>query len=118
MNISLDPSLLEALKSLAAKLGTTVEYLFGVMTRQATTNAIMSLVWCAFALVAFVALIYGIRVTNERDPEWDSPLVPIYGLCLLPVALAFVISLSCGIKGLINPDYYALELLFQAIKIK
>ncbi len=43
MNISLDPALLEALKSLAAKLGTTVEYMFGVMTKHMISTSTVRL---------------------------------------------------------------------------
>jgi formate-dependent nitrite reductase membrane component NrfD len=116
MNISLDPALLEAIQALAAKLGTTVEYLFGVMTRQAVTNATIGLIWSGVYLVLCPILILSGFKANKHDPCWNTPLVPVFFLTSLLALGLLLATLSDSIKGLMNPDYYALKLLFQTLK--
>ena len=117
MNISLDPALLEAIQALAAKLGTTVEYLFGVMTKQAITNATGGIILCSAGLVVAAVLVFvGVKCCAKWDPNWDTPLAGACFMLALFLTVLCVANLVESAKGLMNPDYYALKLLFETLK--
>ena len=117
MNISLDPALLEAIQALAAKLGTTVEYLFGVMTKQAIANATGGIILCSVGLVFAIVLVFvGVKCCTKWDPNWNTPFAGVCFILALILTVLGVSNLVENIKGLMNPDYYALKLLFQTLK--
>ena len=119
----MDDKTLQALTGLAAKLGTTAEYLWGVLLKQAPiTGAVEIFVmatWCAAA----VCLLRLVRRKTTKPPateverctraEWAEE-----GACLAWVLSGFfclitalVVSggLSSAIAALVNPEYWALR---------
>lgn len=100
------------LEQLALKLGTTTEYLWGVMLKQAP---IEGFVWVA----QFCAMLVGIfglyRLTKylAKQDSWDEPhiVVPvIFAWIVMGMFFLFIfLSVSTIVACFLNPEYWALE---------
>jgi len=106
------------LQNLANKLGTTSEYLWGVLLRQATISGITDILQYIIIAVAGFAY-YRWATSKNRDfgPGGDSwPAALVIGI---PLAALVVISFFCfptTIAALVNPEYWALDRVLSAIK--
>lgn len=117
----MDTKTAELIEKLAQKLGTTSEYLWGVLINQAKVSAFTSLVLVVFTLI-FGIVLYKLHkrfskkgTYNELDDLTVAPMVVL--------ALVFVISLGCSaykipniINGFLNPEYWALKEVLDQIK--
>lgn len=114
---------LEALAVLAAKLGTTAEYLWGVLLKQAPIQAVSDIVVCV-AWIVGAALTWGFvkrKTTLPVDtdyqpprPEWqsDAAVGCGWGLAIgvaLVAALVVGVNLPGIVTALLNPEYWALR---------
>ena len=121
----MDEKTLLALTALAQKLGTTAEYLWGVLIKQAAvtgvTNIIEMSVWLAIA-IAWGVLTY--RKTRKVLPEGAGPyscasaeweeeaaFFAWLGAFLLAVTAAIVacVGVSDSVAAFLNPEYWALK---------
>ncbi len=111
----MDDKTLQALTALANKLGTTAEYLWGVLLKQAPLTGAMSLMMMTAWIVVCVLLVRYVRSkTRGTDPEWDDEMVRIFsriGVGLVCAVLAMVITLELGnaVNAIVNPEYWALR---------
>ncbi len=110
----MNDKVLEALQTLAAKLGTTVDHLWGVLLKQAPIDGTIDLIVC-IALVWFnVSFLRAVvRKTLSDDPEWEEEKAII---AWMMVAVFFVISglivwhnTAMIIASFFNPEYWALN---------
>ena len=104
----MDDKTLMALTALANKLGTTAEYLWGVLVRQAPISAVTDI----FTIAAMViALFFLARFFVRRPPDEDFGLffawlfVGVFGVVIV---IAAVSSIEMAIAGIFNPEYWAL----------
>jgi ribose/xylose/arabinose/galactoside ABC-type transport system permease subunit len=119
----MDDKTLQAMTALAAKLGTTAEYLWGVLLRQAPiTGAVDLLVMAAWVAAALCFLRY-VRAKTTRPPgtrddpfpraQWDgdATFFAWAGAILFAVLTGLIVgaSLSTTIAALVNPEYWALR---------
>lgn len=118
------------LEKLAAKLGTTVEMLWGVLLKQAPISAAVDLVTC----VALVGLtVWSVRFVQRKTtppPKTDKDRYPSADwreegelLAWLTVAaFAFLVLICVGtsaqniVAGFFNPQYWALEQILSKCK--
>lgn len=116
----------EALKLLAAKLGTTADFLWDVLIRQAYIEGITSII---IASVPFILLIFYMifvkwffknveRLEDDHENIWCACWITSV---VLGAALMVTIALSiCQIKHIVtvflNPEYWALEQILNIIK--
>ena len=106
----MDEKKLNALTALAAKLGTTAEYLWAAMLRQAPVAGVAELIFIALwgAIVVWLA---GCMRRRDRDTQdvdaimlgWAGVLV-MAALCLIYVAA----RLNMILAAFFNPEYWAL----------
>jgi len=105
------------LEQLAIKLGTTVEYLWGVLIKQAHVNAIVNLTFVGVSgLVIVIGLMFIpkiIKLDNEKR-TWDEMSIRnttwiIYGIVNTILLLILVMCLVPAITQLLNPEYWALQ---------
>jgi len=118
----MDEKTLQALTELASKLGTTAEYLWAALLRQALIGGISDImlmaVWIAIT-VLWVKVVF--RKTKEPEqskngyvsPEWASEsaffawasaaILVLLTLCMITN------SLSITIAAFANPEYWALK---------
>lgn len=113
---------IQALNVLAAKLGTTAEYLWGVLVRQAPITGALDLAVMAAWLVA---LIFSARFVHKNtagdEPRWDDEAARFFAwggvwLGALFVALIGGIIIPSAVSAILNPEYWALKQLLGAIK--
>ena len=113
---------LQALTALATKLGTTAEYLWGVLLRQAPLSGVMTLVTVAVMVVAAVLLARFVRSKTKkvddgegyRRAEWEDEVAIVFAwgsvwcfaLITLVVALA---EMPNAITAFVNPEFWALR---------
>ena len=120
----MDQNTLQALTALAAKLGTTAEYLWGVLLRQApitgATDLLVMVAWVT-AVVIWARIVRRktakpAPTTEDRYPSaaWDDEVG--VGLAWASVAaIAAITSLIIGsnlsttVAALVNPEYWALR---------
>ena len=120
----MDEKTLQALTALAAKLGTTAEYLWGVLLKQAPITGVVDLLVCAAWIAGVVAWAKFVnrkttkpaRTEDEQYPsaEWSDEVG--VGLAWASVVVAAIITalvvgseLSTIVAALANPEYWALK---------
>jgi len=119
----MDDKTLQALTALANKLGTTAEYLWGVLLRQAPiTGAIDMLLMAAWVVGAVMWCRFVARKTappkateDDRYPRADWAEESAFfswvsvGVVALFAGLAVSSSLAIALAALFNPEYWALR---------
>lgn len=115
--MSIDPCLIEALQTLAEKLGTSFEYLM-VLGRQRVAAEIFGL--CISVLVTLVALVFSVMATSyfwrNRQPD---DLFPDYIHGVMGGVLSSVVLLVLLTKLIIlcvSREYHAIEYVFELLK--
>ena len=119
----MDEKTLSALTTLAQKLGTTAEYLWGVLLKQAPITGAIELVVMAAWIAAAVWWLRLVQrktskptaSTENKYPraEWEAEgAVFAWGsvvICWLLVGLCVGPTLSSTAAALLNPEYWALK---------
>jgi len=113
---------IQLLTTLAEKLGTTTEYLWGVLLKQAPISGVINGgILLALAVSAVVAAIFVYGKTNPPpktkenpypQPEWDGDPFLVWLAVALWVVLVVVLitaNLALVVAALINPEYWALK---------
>ncbi len=114
------------LEQLAEKLGTTTEYLWGVLITQAKVSAIIDLIYIVLVSIIGV-IIYKVHKHLMKENEngdtryyilEDSAVIPMFIVSIVWSVLFIVCFFSLGniISGLINPEYWALEQVLDIVK--
>ncbi|MDE1437634.1 hypothetical protein P9C91_18085 [Bacillus licheniformis] len=114
---------MEYIDKLAAKLGVAAEHVYGVLVKQAfasgVTDSIIGFVFLMIAVIAGVIItrvtikVYGERHCNW-DCEWFFVVLAVGLLVILPGGISIYV-ITEGIKGLINPEYYAIKEILDTI---
>lgn len=108
----------ELLKELAARVGTTTEYLWGVLVKQAPISGV-------YAIVVFCVLICATSVAvwfseQARKKDWGELLHfwgTLFAVILIVTTLGYGLTgLKIGIYGILNPEYWALLQLLDKVK--
>lgn len=106
----------QALTALAAKLGTTAEYLWGVLLKQATITGVIDVFWgtvlFAISVLALWIVYYRVRCDS---PTWEYDegtlitirafVTTIAGICI-PLGASLI---TRGAIALTHPEYWALQ---------
>lgn len=113
----------QLIEKLASKLGTTTEYLWSVLVKQAYVSSIIDIVVSIVLVVISYLVIKGILKAYKKEQEecsrssyyssMDNPLFMlgcIFGGIFILVS-GFIILVNIGniITGLTNPEYWALN---------
>jgi hypothetical protein len=113
--MKMDEKTLQAVTALANKLGTTAEYLWGVLVKQAPISGALDLAvlaaWSA-ACVWVVRFVHG--KTSGKDPAWDDEVGRVFawvgvGLVCWLTMLIGGLSFSGSVTAIVNPEYWALR---------
>ena len=111
----MDEKTLQALNALANKLGTTAEYLWGVLLRQAPITGALDLAVMAAWVAACVLLVRFVRrKTRGEDPEWSDEMGRVFawaGAACACALTALIVGLEFGqaVTAIVNPEYWALR---------
>ena len=109
----------ELLQILATQLDTTVEHVMEILVKQATYDAINSLILSTIAILLFIvlALITGKRSIYYSHLKETDPTVGYGFLSALSVFASLVACTEVGdsIKQLFNPEFGAYKLLVDLL---
>lgn len=113
--------IVNALETLAAKLGTTSEYLWSILLKQAPISAITDLIQYGLLILACVIWSKKMKNTipkilnkglNENHWAWVVAISIMLGIFII---VAFF-SIPNTIYALVNPEYWALDRLLSKLK--
>lgn len=117
---------LQALQALAAKLGTTVEMLWGVLLRQAVIEAVSAVVWISiFAGLSVIALLFVVKKTRTPESDYgradwaeEAAFFAWAAWVVFTIIGAFVVAegVSQLLTVLFNPEYWALKQVLAVLK--
>jgi hypothetical protein len=111
------------LESLASKLGTTTEYLWGVMIKQAPIDAFVgiTLIIISFLLIIpYVRYIKWFAKNYQKCYDNDTEVGHWIAIVILAIILCIWLIISiCDINNVVtalaNPEYWALEQILNKI---
>ncbi len=106
------------LEQLATKLGTTTEYLWTILLKQAPIHAftiIGAFIFCILFGILLLRIFSKYRDTVEYKMDWQIPFIFI-SIIWMFVFIIVIAYLSSAITALLNPEYYALQQILNAIK--
>lgn len=123
----MDEKTLEALTAIATKLGTTTEYLWGVLLKQAPIAGVIDLILTvAWVAGAFIWYRYVLRKTTppkatedkrHQYADWtdEAAFFSWASVALVTVLAAAVVTgtLETTVAALANPEYWALKKIFN-----
>ena len=107
------------IQNLAAKLGTTTEYLWSVLIKQAPINAATDVL--QYIAAGFLAYFYYKWATSDKRDydEFGQMFAALgVGLPLLIILIAIFFCFPNTITALVNPEYWALKEILSAVKGK
>jgi hypothetical protein len=114
------------INNLADKLGVTANKLYPVLIKQSYVDGIFSILSCilGLAMVLSVPIVTRLIMKKDKDGEyfakyWDDGWVG-YWIGMGTIGIAGFLIMGCSfqnaITALINPDWYALQLILDKIK--
>jgi hypothetical protein len=123
MNEKVFEKVTQYIDALAAKLGVAAEHVYGVLVRQQVAEGIVNIIVgtlvlavLIFALMVLIKKVELPRIVDEFDLLGYVFVAAILLLIIgLPGSYA-VSEISDGIKQVINPEYYAIREILDAIK--
>lgn len=120
---------IEMLKALAEKLGTTSEYLWAVLIKQAYINAFLGILFLIAVIIIDCILISLHKRFSKKDSDnyrdyYDTHeglgiIMSFAGIAflILSVGAFFIIPYEVA-TALLNPEYWALDQILDTIKPK
>jgi len=114
---------IQFLNALSIKLGTTSEYLWNVLVRQAPIDGCITLiVMAAWLVVGAVVIRFFYTKNKDNDDHLDEGLTHfLLGISIvIYMCVMFIIGmcLSDAISSIVNPDYWAFNKILSSIKCK
>ena len=116
---TMNDQIMEILRVLAEKFGTTTEFLWGIMVRQAYVvgiSQIIAFVMAGLFVFAWNRYVWSIRL--PEDPQEDRGGDKTFGIMMVRLfgiigACMWAMMLLCGLTeittALINPEYWAIK---------
>ena len=109
------------IEELAQKLGTTAEYLWAVLIKQAPISAMTDLLFFILASFSGILLYKLHKWMSEKDIYEDYEDIAIAPMIVLTILwgiiwIVFFFSLGNVITGFLNPEYWALKEVLDVAK--
>lgn len=118
------------IEDLASKLGTTSEYLWNVLIRQAPIDSITSIFRIIGVVVFGIVLVklhlkfsvrdthnYGIYDATIYDRNRGVAIIMSISVCIFVIlTIASLFEIPSIVNGLANPEYWALKEIIRSIK--
>jgi hypothetical protein len=115
-------AVMQRLDALAAKLGVTAQYIYGVYVQQARVEAIRDTIAASLFLVSTLVsgyTVYRLFRRGMREDNCDDYPWVLAGIGTVVVIILFVMAMSGFYTALgewLNPQFWALDALFKAIR--
>lgn len=116
---------LQLIETLAAKLGTTVEYLWAVLLKQAFVSATISVIFIAFTIICGIFLFaFHLQFSRQQDSRYSiyeesdttCIVMGLLGIVYVGLFIGAVINVENVIIGYLNPEYWAVSQLLNGAK--
>jgi hypothetical protein len=114
------------IEQLAQKLGTTSEYLWKVLIKQAPISAFTDILYFILTIIGGVVIFKIHKRLLKKDSDGDSiyykaeegAIIPMIIITLLWIIcfLGFFFSIGDIINGFLNPEYWALKQVLSSCK--
>lgn len=113
----MDEKTLQALQALAQKMGTTAEYLWGVLVKQAPISATVDVIGVLVVFCVLVA-VWRKAIFMHEDVNGEAKFLGFAALVFVTILAIFVVwnYADSTIAGFLNPEYWALHELFRSVK--
>ncbi|MEO6901574.1 MAG: hypothetical protein ABI241_00640 [Bacteroidia bacterium] len=101
------------LEKLANKLGTTTEYLWKILLKQAFNDAVISTIYLIVICVIFYIMYL------KRSYLMDEDNIGVSTICVIAILFMLIFACFCfesAISGFFNPEYWALNEIINSIK--
>jgi 4-hydroxybenzoate polyprenyltransferase len=121
----MDSTTATLLRELATKLGTTSEYLWRVLLKQAFISGISDIIYYIALTIATIYLFWlhkKFSVENEKKQslyykkEWIILPMGAAGFILIIALLCAIGNIPDTIAALVNPEYWALDQILHKVK--
>jgi heme/copper-type cytochrome/quinol oxidase subunit 2 len=113
------------LEQLAAKLGTTTEYLWHVLVEAQRINGVISLVELSIAIVFVIAAVKVFHYAwvyrspenaGYGDDDWRMPVLAISGVVFTVALISVLVTLEWSLLEFTRPEYAALKEILSVLK--
>ena len=102
----MEEKVFDALQTLAGQFNTTVEFLWGVLLKQALVDGSLSVFTAAFFLIAGVWIQVTLSKAKDLDSEsWCIATFVLWAFC----GPVIFFNIQSALTSLINPEYWALR---------
>jgi hypothetical protein len=110
---------LDMLQVLAAKLGTTVEHVYGLAVRQAMIVGVQDLVWgiglgCTAFLLSRKSYKWWLAYREDAYAAHDLKAI-FSGIGAVIAAVVAFVCLSEALPHLLNPEFFAVRFILQSL---
>lgn len=122
----MDTETVNLLTELASKLGTTSEYLWDILLRQAPITATIILIQIIFTVLSGIFLWklhkYFSKETDERYSMYDrgngglEVLMTMFSTLILVISIILFFGIADMLNGYFNPEYWALNKILNVLK--
>lgn len=112
-------------EQLAQKLGTTTEYLWSVLLRQAPISALTDLIYFVLVCIGGVFILKAHKNFSKENERRDSkyydndalaPIMIVVVVIWTVLFLAAFFSIGNIVNGFFNPEYWALDEILSSLK--
>jgi len=104
------------LEKLAEKLGTTTQYLWGVLIKQAPVAAVTELIYLILVVLGGIILY---KIHKRLSYEEEESLIAPMAIATIIWGILFIVcffSIGTIVTGFFNPEYWALDEIMSLIK--
>lgn len=112
------------IEQLAQKLGTTSEYLWGILLKQATIDATITLIQCILIWLGVIVFYKFHKYFSKKEDRTYSIYDRNETICATMVIASFIMgvmliisffSINSIISGYFNPEYWALNEILKSL---
>lgn len=109
------------LKELAEKLGVTVEYLWGVLIKQAPLSGIADIIqYILLGIATWIFVKMSVRFHHKiQEKNWDEMAYVLPGYIGIVIGVFWIAAFFCfpnTIWAFFNPEYWALKEILGSIR--
>lgn len=116
----------ELLRDLAKELGTTVDFMWGILIKQAFVDAIAIMIFTIMVITSGIILYFKHKKFSEpvkenysrntyEDSDFVTPLMTLASAIWLGCFIVNLTLIPDMVNGFFNPGYYALNKILQLI---
>ena len=107
------------LRELAVSLGTTIDHLYAVLTRQGVISGVLHLLWGSLLWIPAPVLWKKRKSLNKDDYRVEDARLTLWVSFWIYSSVALILTILClhnGLSAVLNPEYWALNKILQTLR--